>query len=310
MNIASVKFLLLLLPTFSFCQITISDSLQWTSNTQVTSQTSPDFDYCNQQTLHYTLSTSSLGGFRNITATSNGSIPNGAIFPAWTSTNTELNIPINISFSHNVAQVWIKFVDLDEDHDNFYSNPEEYLNSFSPSPDSTIDVVGNFAFNGVTVAPNGNNTEGWVCWNSTLNNISFNYHKPGSGYGLVIGEIRIVCDSSTIVIPEPPPPVVTVPDTSTCEGIEAFVPNVITPNRDELNDSFELEVDPCWENIQFVILNRWGNEVVKLKEAPFGWDGNDTNGTEMAEGTYFWVLEYDNPDLGKQKHHGFITLIK
>lgn len=300
----------------SIGQVIVSDSLLWVSGTQQSSQTSPDFDFCNQSTINYTLSTTSPGGFKNITATSNNTIPNGAIFPASTSTNYEQSIPISLDFSQAVDQLWIKFVDLDEDHDPFLPDPEEYLDNFSIYPDTVVNLIGAVILNGTEAIPDGNNTAVWMRWNTTLSSLSLNFHKPGNGYGLVISEVKFGCDTNIVItIPPPlppgppPPPVVPEPEIP-CDGTHLFVPNVITPNQDDLNDLLIVNVDPCWKIEHFTILNRWGNKIRNYTEAPIVWDGTTDGGKEVAEGTYFWIIEYELPDGEQVSESGFITLIK
>jgi gliding motility-associated-like protein len=61
------------------------------------------------------------------------------------------------------------------------------------------------------------------------------------------------------------------------------VPNVITPNGDGKNDTFEIR--NLGESISLQIYNRWG----KLVWASADYQ-NDWTGRELAQGTYFYRI--------------------
>ncbi|MDD2412851.1 MAG: gliding motility-associated C-terminal domain-containing protein, partial [Bacteroidales bacterium] len=109
---------------------------------------------------------------------------------------------------------------------------------------------------------------------------------------------------------------VTVTDGNQCEilynieiGIdpssqELDIPNVFSPNGDGINDTWvikNLELHP--EN-ELVIINRWGNEVYTQKSYKNDWDG-----TQLNEGTYFYVLKV-NMCNEERKLSGYLTIIK
>ena len=63
-------------------------------------------------------------------------------------------------------------------------------------------------------------------------------------------------------------------------------PNVFTPNNDEINDIFELDLTHAID-LEIVILNRWGNLMYSANGLAAGWDGRSQNGAEAEDGTYF-----------------------
>lgn len=75
------------------------------------------------------------------------------------------------------------------------------------------------------------------------------------------------------------------------EGKEkVFVPNVFTPNNDQINDKIGV-VDAC--NIVFLsfdIYNRWGQNVYSGYTVNDKWDGN-YNGQACEMGTYFYLIK-------------------
>lgn len=64
-----------------------------------------------------------------------------------------------------------------------------------------------------------------------------------------------------------------------------FVPNVITPNNDGLNDQLEVHTQGV-EAYSLRILNRYGTELFQSAGGPEPWNG------EQSSGVYFWLLTY------------------
>jgi gliding motility-associated-like protein len=75
------------------------------------------------------------------------------------------------------------------------------------------------------------------------------------------------------------------------------IPNVFTPNNDGENDVWKIVYDfNCWENIEFWIFNRWGNEIYHAygdgyDSYPF-WDGS-VNGRDhyVSDGVYMYIVQ-------------------
>ena len=79
-------------------------------------------------------------------------------------------------------------------------------------------------------------------------------------------------------------------------NIEDFVPtNVITPNKDGLNEYFSvpnLPEDNCAGQFQSVrIYNRWGTEVYLTTDRDFEWHAEN-----LPAGVYYYVIAYSNKD--------------
>ncbi|MDQ4140245.1 MAG: gliding motility-associated C-terminal domain-containing protein, partial [Bacteroidota bacterium] len=70
-------------------------------------------------------------------------------------------------------------------------------------------------------------------------------------------------------------------------GLGAPIPNIITPNGDGLNDTFELTMS-CLE-VDLKVYNRWGKMVYEQANYQNSWDG-----TDLPEGTYFYQLNSQN----------------
>src|SRR5690606_20240432 len=89
--------------------------------------------------------------------------------------------------------------------------------------------------------------------------------------------------------------------------IEVFsdfeVPNVITPNNDNVNDVFKIK--GLMPNTELLIVNRWGNLIYQTDNYDNTWNGRDMNGNPVPDGVYMYKV--NAPD-GKQKH-GFIHIV-
>ena len=87
--------------------------------------------------------------------------------------------------------------------------------------------------------------------------------------------------------------------------VAAQMPTGISPNGDLINDTYVIQnIDPeagilpcAWSDVnEIVIFNRWGNEVYREVNYRNGWEGVNSNGEPLPEGTYFVVFTMD----GKQ----------
>lgn len=88
------------------------------------------------------------------------------------------------------------------------------------------------------------------------------------------------------------------------------VPNIFTPNGDQINDYFSLVSYAGIYSLEIDIVNRWGNMIRSFSKPDFQWDGKDTFGNEVVEGVYFYRLKAvlgSGEELEKQ---GFIEVFR
>ncbi len=85
------------------------------------------------------------------------------------------------------------------------------------------------------------------------------------------------------------------------------LPQIITPDNDGNNDTWDIGYATKYPNVQVFIFNRWGNEVYKSK-IPYNdsWDGK-YNDEYLPTGTYYYVIDKGN---GEPKETGFVELVK
>ena len=80
-----------------------------------------------------------------------------------------------------------------------------------------------------------------------------------------------------------------------------YVPNIFSPNFDGINDEVQAHVDSDipLQRSQFMIFDRWGNQVFLTDDLSQSWDGT-WRGQRAAQGVYTWALSYEWIDLEGQ----------
>ncbi len=92
---------------------------------------------------------------------------------------------------------------------------------------------------------------------------------------------------------------------------EDTIPNVFTPNNDNINDEFYIKLNPSIRSNNFVIYSRWGKEVFAEETTLPIWDGINKGSNESKEGSYYWILNYTELCTDKNKVlTGNVTLLK
>jgi len=91
-----------------------------------------------------------------------------------------------------------------------------------------------------------------------------------------------------------------------CSG-EPIIPNVFTPNGDNINDFFHPnEINAGCYTI--TIINRWGNQIYHCDRDQSVWDGTAMNGEHVIEGVYFYIVEVEDNFGVKRIYHGHVTV--
>jgi gliding motility-associated-like protein len=86
-----------------------------------------------------------------------------------------------------------------------------------------------------------------------------------------------------------------------------YIPNVFTPNEDEVNDEYVIHSTDGI--LLFQIFNRWGNIVYSWDSGALKWDGKSSDGLELKEGVYLYRIQYRNCGNESVKT-GHITLLR
>jgi len=92
-------------------------------------------------------------------------------------------------------------------------------------------------------------------------------------------------------------------------GLDAAdIPNVFTPNGDNLNDYFEVET-PAGKVYDFRIFTRAGTQIYQSNSPRIFWDGRDAAGHEVSAGIYYYVIELSE-DSAPKGLNGFVYIFR
>ena len=91
-----------------------------------------------------------------------------------------------------------------------------------------------------------------------------------------------------------------------------IMPNVFTPNGDQVNDHLRL-TDPSvairFSDFRLEIYNRWGTLVYATSDPAFEWDATVENG-EISDGVYYWLLSTFDVCLRQIEFNGVVHIIR
>ncbi len=89
-------------------------------------------------------------------------------------------------------------------------------------------------------------------------------------------------------------------DSITIKTYQLFIPNLITPNGDNKNDSFE--ITGLGDLIRVEIFNQWGDKVYKKSNYR-----NEWNGEGLSDGVYYYII---TDFIGTQDYKGWVQIIR
>ncbi len=90
---------------------------------------------------------------------------------------------------------------------------------------------------------------------------------------------------------------------------EIIVPNIFTPNGDNINDEFCIKGSNL-TNFSCSILNRWGLLVYQWSDINIGWNGKNNNGTGCDDGVYYYQVSYTDNTKKVNNKSGFLQLLR
>lgn len=93
------------------------------------------------------------------------------------------------------------------------------------------------------------------------------------------------------------------PTQAPCELDKIFIPNIITPNNDQKNETFEIGLNGVKSKIDLNIINRWGDSVFSSKDYKDNWGGED-----LSDGIYYYHLKFT--DLQKCEAKGWVEIAR
>lgn len=117
----------------------------------------------------------------------------------------------------------------------------------------------------------------------------------------------------------------TVVDTNGCLGYDStyvdvsnnenciFIPNLITPDKDGMNETWVIQGIESYKDAEVEIYNRWGNMVYSASPYLNDWDGTVNQGTvidgkdgKVPVGTYFYIIRLNEGD--KPPYKGYVEV--
>jgi gliding motility-associated-like protein len=108
----------------------------------------------------------------------------------------------------------------------------------------------------------------------------------------------------------------TVTDANNCINDTSFkiasltsecIPNVFSPNGDNINDSWSLEDTFLYSDSKVSIYGRFGSLIFESVGYYEKWNGTNTNGAEVPDGVYFYSIELGN---GFDPINGTISILR
>jgi gliding motility-associated-like protein len=89
--------------------------------------------------------------------------------------------------------------------------------------------------------------------------------------------------------------------------ISLHIPNLISPNNDGHNDTWDFDVSISYPDAVVYIYNRAGQMVYKSKEGyPEKWNGNSSDGKKLPDDSYVYILVSNGKDIAK----GTVTIMR
>lgn len=85
--------------------------------------------------------------------------------------------------------------------------------------------------------------------------------------------------------------------------------NTITPNGDGINDILDYSDLSIYKDVKINVYDRYGNTIYKNNTISYIWDGT-SNGRKIPTGTYWYVIEWTNPDTNKVSQYKGWILVK
>lgn len=152
---------------------------------------------------------------------------------------------------------------------------------------------------------------GDVTYNPTTRTLTWNISRitPNSPMILTVPvkaiKSGIVESNVSITGKEPDPIMANNIDATVQEVNPLIVPNIFTPNGDNVNDTFFIPGLETYSENELVIINRWGNNVYEKKDYK-----NDWAGQGLVEGTYYYVLRVKNRAGVWDVYKGYLTLVR
>jgi gliding motility-associated-like protein len=149
--------------------------------------------------------------------------------------------------------------------------------------------------NGESITLNATNNNATYVWQDNSTSPTYNVTQQGI-YWVSVTENNCSNSDSIRV------------DIINCD-VSLEMPNVFTPNNDQVNDIFIPINANGINNTNLSIFSRWGELLFQTSDMTKGWDGK-INSNESPTGTYYWILSYTTIKNENKSLNGFLTLTR
>jgi gliding motility-associated-like protein/uncharacterized repeat protein (TIGR01451 family) len=159
-------------------------------------------------------------------------------------------------------------------------------------------VTANTSGSTVTATVSGNNVKFAIPFIGPGKSVTIQIRVKAGAAGTVVNTAVVASDEDDINEAD---------NTSSAQTeIKPFrIPNVITPNGDNKNDTFEIQGLGKYSSNRIVIFNRYGDHVLERENY-----GNDWDAPGQVAGTYFYVLVVTDAGGNTTEFKGWIQVIK
>ncbi len=141
----------------------------------------------------------------------------------------------------------------------------------------------------ISIAVSGGAPPYTIAWSNGSNSTNL-YNLSAGSYTVTITDANGCVTVRTIILTEPQ---------------DLDLPTGYTPNGDGSNDYFVVHGLDAYPNNQFTVLNRWGNTVYDRLNYTNDWQGENTQGEQLPNGTYFVILTINK---GERTLQGYVDL--
>jgi gliding motility-associated-like protein len=172
------------------------------------------------------------------------------------------------------------------------------VNGCTATAPATIVALNSLPTAAFTSSQSGLNTYTFV--NTSVNATSYTWDFGDGQTSTIANPIHVYAKAGTYTVKltvanscgtDIETQVLTVPE------LEFF--NGFSPNGDGQNDNWNIPVLNYYPVNRVLIINRWGSEIWKgfnYNNNDVVWTGKNMNGEDMPDGTYYYIINYDNTE--------------
>lgn len=149
----------------------------------------------------------------------------------------------------------------------------------------------------------------WKLLNNGSSSVSFDVD---SSYNTIVRNLSVGTNSFLWTVSNGP---CSLKDSVYIDLLKDFIPQGFSPNNDMINDVFKIEgLNQADQTIQLSIVNGAGTEVFSTYSIAGDvstwkdWDGKNSNGADLSEGTYYYLLKITSNKGKVFRKSGFIVL--